>query len=167
MKKKVSKNDGFSLVELMVVIGIIGVLATIAIPAFATYRDKATLRRVASDLVTFGEAFELYMIDRGCYPPDSHDEAPNHLINGYEMEKSLSVQAWLQTPPWGGFYNWEGPNGYPYAGISLFGTTADDTVMTSLDQMMDDGDLNTGDFKKTANGRYTFIVDHNPTAACS
>lgn len=166
MKKKSSGNGGFTLIELMVVIGIIAILAAIAIPAFASFSEKARLRRIASDLKTFGDAFELYMIDNSCYPPDSHDDPPNNLKNGYRTEDYLPIVAWVGTPHWGGFYNWEGPDNYPYAGISLFGTAAEESVMINLDKMMDDGDLNTGDFQKTPNGRYTYIVDENPESAC-
>ena len=167
MGKIISKKDGFTLLELTIVIAIVAFLAAIAIPAVAAYRDKATFRRLASDLKTFGDAFKIYMISNDCYPPDSHDDAPYHLQNGYGMEDYLPIDAWLGTPPWGGFYNWEGPDNYPYAGISLYGTTADDSMMTELDKMMDDGDLTTGSFQKTSNGRYTYIVDDDPQPACN
>jgi len=166
MEKKSSENAGFTLVELMVVIGIIAIIAAIAIPAFASFGERARLRRIASNLETFGDAFELYTMDNGCYPPDSHDDPPNNLQNGYQTEDYLPIQTWVEAPHWGGFYNWEGPDSYAYAGISLFGTTADDSVMIKLDKMMDDGDLNTGDFQKTPNGRYTYIVDANPEFTC-
>jgi prepilin-type N-terminal cleavage/methylation domain-containing protein len=162
----IMKNQGFTLIELMMVITIICVIAAVAIPVFASHRDRANLRRIASDLKTFGDAFYLYVLDRECYPPDSHDDAPNHLKNGYDTENYVPVQAWLATPPWGGFYNWEGPDGYAYAGISLYDTSAPQSIMISLDKMMDDGDLNTGKFRQTANGRYTYIVDDNPVSAC-
>jgi hypothetical protein len=38
--------------------------------------------------------------------------------------------------------------------------------MTRMDAMMDNGNLNTGSFQKTDNGRYTYIVDANPGSAC-
>ena len=121
---------------------------------------------LVSDLRTFGIGFEGYFATNGCYPPDSHDDAPYNLKNGYGTEEYLPIGAWTTPPAWGGFYNWEGPNSYPYAGISLYGTTASASIMGKLDNMLDNGDLTSGKFRQTPNGRYTYIVNDNPDAAC-
>jgi len=162
----IEKNRGFTLIELMVSIAIIGILAAIAIPTFFSYQEKAKLGGIVSDLKTFGVSFEAYNLANGCYPPDSHNDAPYNLKNGYGTENYLPIGAWTTPPAWGGFYNWEGPNSYPYAGISLFGTTASASTMSQLDRMMDDGVLTSGKFRQTANGRYTYIVNDDPDAAC-
>ena len=143
----IEKNRGFTLIELMVSIAIIGILAAIAIPTFFSYQEKAKLGGIVSDLKTFGVSFEAYNLANGCYPPDSHNDAPYNLKNGYGTEDYLPIGAWTTPPAWGGFYNWEGPNSYPYAGISLFGTTASASTMSQLDRMMDDGELTSGKFR--------------------
>ena len=49
MKKTLTNNKGFTLIELMIVIAIIGILAAIAIPNFIAYRNKAFCSRAESD----------------------------------------------------------------------------------------------------------------------
>lgn len=49
MKKVFKNNKGFTLIELMIVIAIIGILAAIAIPNFISYRDKSYCKGAESD----------------------------------------------------------------------------------------------------------------------
>ncbi|NIO07862.1 MAG: prepilin-type N-terminal cleavage/methylation domain-containing protein [Deltaproteobacteria bacterium] len=163
--KKHKTNQGFTLIEMLVAIGILGVLAAIAAMAYNNYREKAKLGVIATDLRTFGISFEGYRSFNGCYPPDSHNDAPYNLKPGYGTEDYLPIGAWINPPSWGGFYNWEGPDIYTYAGISLFGTSASNSTMLRLDKIMDDGSLSTGNFQQTPNNRYTYIVNANTTAA--
>ena len=157
---------GFTILELVIVVAVIGILAAIAIPMVSSYRDKAKLIHIASDLRNFRDGFTAYVVDNGCYPPDSHNDAPFNLINGYGTENYLPINAWTEEPYWGGFYNWEGPNSYPYAGISIYGTAASQEIMTKLDTVFDDGNLSSGVFRKTPNGRYTYIINDDPEDAC-
>ena len=56
---------GFSLIELMVVIGIIGILSGIAIPAYQSYTQKAALTDMLQTMVPYKTASELCSIDLG------------------------------------------------------------------------------------------------------
>jgi hypothetical protein len=139
----------------MIVIAIIGILAAIAIPNFIAYRHKAKIVDVVSKIKTFEKGFIAYAIDQGDFPNDSHIVLPDLPT----MAEYISPDLWAEPTIMGGAFNWEGPDGYPYAGISLFETTAPLEDLRRLDSMLDDGDLSQGKFRQTPNGRYTYIID--------
>lgn len=68
MKNKDEK--GFTLIELIIIIAIIGILATIAIPRFAGYRKKSFDATSISDLRNAGTAQEAYFSDYQVYCPN-------------------------------------------------------------------------------------------------
>jgi type IV pilus assembly protein PilA len=67
IRKKLN-SKGFTLIELMIVIAIIGILAAIAIPQFASYRQKAYNAAALSDLKTVKTTLEAYYADNQFYP---------------------------------------------------------------------------------------------------
>ena len=67
IRKKLN-SKGFTLIELMIVIAIIGILAAIAIPQFASYRQKAYNAAALSDLKTVKTTLEAYYAEHFVYP---------------------------------------------------------------------------------------------------
>lgn len=156
MTLKARNNQrGFTLIELIIVVAIIGVLAAIAIPQYTNYRMASYVISTASDLRNFKIAFDSYAFEHGTYPDDSHIVLPP----GTGLDKIISDGIWLKPTLLGGNYNWEGPDAYPYAGVAILGATVPTSIMEQLDARLDDGDLSTGKFRLTPNGRHTFIFE--------
>ena len=68
-------RKGFTLIELLIVVVIIGILAAIAIPKFATTKDKAKLASVKTDLRNYMTAQEAYFSDNSKYGKNTDLEA--------------------------------------------------------------------------------------------
>jgi type IV pilus assembly protein PilA len=66
-KLRGSNEKGFTLIELMIVIAIIGILAAIAIPNFVSYRQRSYNSAAQSDLKNATTAQEAYYVDWGIY----------------------------------------------------------------------------------------------------
>jgi len=71
LQKLRSNSKGFTLIELMIVIAIIGILAAIAIPNFIAYRNKAYCSRAESDANSITAAIADY------FSIPSHDTVPS------------------------------------------------------------------------------------------
>ncbi len=72
---KTDGNQGFTLIEIMVVIAIISILASVAIPNFISYRNKSFCGRAESDAFTIANEIAAYFsipshsaIDKSCIP---------------------------------------------------------------------------------------------------
>ncbi|MCG9968106.1 type II secretion system major pseudopilin GspG [Pelotomaculum terephthalicicum JT] len=64
-------ESGFTLMELMVVIVIIGVLAAIAVPSMVKQVDKAKVKRAMVELKAMKTAIDVYRAEKGVYPTTS------------------------------------------------------------------------------------------------
>jgi type IV pilus assembly protein PilA len=67
LSKMIKKNEGFTLIELMIVIAIIGILAAIAIPQFSAYRTRSYNSAAEADLRNAATAQEAYYVDNSTY----------------------------------------------------------------------------------------------------
>ena len=141
--------------EMLVVILIIAVMATLFLPMLGVFTEGSEAIATAGDFRTFGNAFRSYMMLEGEWPPDTIEEVPA----GVGMEVYLSPESFEREAPIGGRYNWDGPENHPYAGIALTTTPASIEQLEIVDDKLDDGNLNTGFFRRTPNGRYTYILE--------
>jgi len=69
----IRNREGFTLIELLIVVVIIGILAAIAIPKFASTKEKAYYTAMKSDLRNLMTAEEAYFADSSQYSPNPTD----------------------------------------------------------------------------------------------
>jgi general secretion pathway protein G len=112
-EKKHGVQKGFTLIEIMVVIAILGILAALIVPKIMSRPDEA--RRVAArqDIGTIMQSMKLYRLDNGRYPTQEQglralvekpttDPVPNNWKEGGYLER-------LPNDPWGHPYQYLNP----------------------------------------------------------
>jgi prepilin-type N-terminal cleavage/methylation domain-containing protein len=76
MKKYLKTKRGFTLMELLVVVSIIGMLATIVLSSLSTARSRSRDAVRLSDVKQIQNALEMYYLDKGHYPPANSSTWP-------------------------------------------------------------------------------------------
>jgi general secretion pathway protein G len=104
---------GFTLIEVMVVIAIIGIMATLIVPQIMSKPDEARVIAAKQDISSIVQALKLYRLDIGRYPtteqglaalvakPTSEPIPQNWKPNGYVDR--------LPKDPWGFAYQYSNP----------------------------------------------------------
>jgi type IV pilus assembly protein PilA len=87
------KNEGFTLIEVMIVVAIIAILAAIAIPQLSVYRTKSYNTSAVSDLKNAAIAQEAYYADNRKYTND----ISNLTANPYNLSKSEGVNVGVSS----------------------------------------------------------------------
>jgi general secretion pathway protein G len=115
-RRRKPKRNGFTLVELMVVIVIIGLLATVVMINVLPSQDRAMTTKARADIATLGQAMEMYRLDNNRYPP-SLDALAQPRAGG----RPAPMSANLPDDPWGRPYQLATPgqNGSPFDIVSL------------------------------------------------
>jgi prepilin-type N-terminal cleavage/methylation domain-containing protein len=150
---RVLQKRGFTLVEIMIVVAIIGLLAALGIPAMTKSGRRARNARFAHDIKLAGHAFVQYSFDHGSYPSD---KTPTQMPDG--MADYLAKFPWTEDTPIGGQWDWDYEQFGVKAGVSVKSPKWADKDMEKIDKTFDDGNLSTGQFRKRAGG-YIYILE--------
>ncbi|MBN1673817.1 MAG: type II secretion system protein [Kiritimatiellae bacterium] len=143
---------GFTLVEIMIVVAIIGLLSAMAIPSFVKSRRDSQITKIVSDLDTFHDAFSVYATEHGKHPPPAGVGAFPPEMTGYIREKD-----WAAGVITGGTYGWIFLNAVSQYVIYV-DAGPDPVIMQEVDARLDDGDLATGLFRQGNGQNYFYIV---------
>ncbi|MFT7294535.1 MAG: type II secretory pathway pseudopilin PulG [Pseudohongiellaceae bacterium] len=148
-------SEGFSLLELIMVLAMVTMMGSLAVPVYAQYATRAGLVETTIRLANWSREFHRWEMNNGRFPNDSHIVLPPEAVRTLNIVNS----EWLAPTALGGNWNWEGVGAYDYVGISIVGATASISDISQLDSILDDGDLSQGVFRQTRNGRYTYILE--------
>lgn len=77
-----AKLHGFTIVELLIVIVVIGILASISVVAYINIQEKANASKAAITASNYAKIFELYRQKNGSYPSPSHNGISNTVCLG-------------------------------------------------------------------------------------
>lgn len=108
-----NSSRGFTLIEVMVVLVILGILATLVVPKIMGRPDEARIIAAKQDINSIGQALKLYRLDNQSYPttdqglqalvtkPTAPPAPPNWKTGGY-LDR-------LPKDPWGNEYKYISP----------------------------------------------------------
>ena len=125
---------GFSLIEIMVVVVILGILAALVVPKIISRPDDARLIKAKQDVLTIQNALELYRLDNGTYP--SNEQGLKALVTQPQTEPSpYDWHAYLKSlpkDPWGRAYVYQNPGAHGEVDVFTYGPKgqASDTART-------------------------------------
>jgi general secretion pathway protein G len=122
--KKMRNQRGFTLIELMIVVAIIGILTAIAFPLYANLQARARVAKAQADVRTLASAVVVYSAHTGSLPP-SADLSP---LTTTVLDPQTNTTAGpfispIPVPPLGGG-SWDGTYAYVNNGDGTFKISA-------------------------------------------
>ena len=147
---------GFTLIEILIVVVILGILAAIVIPAFASATEDTRKAAFAQDLRAFEGGLLRYEVDNSAFPPDG---GSGTVPSG--LEPYVNVPKWESGTPIGGVWDNE-TDDVVTAGMGVHfngtGDTRNATYMADIDLTIDDGEVSTGSFRVFGDRYYRVLV---------
>ncbi len=104
-------SGGFTLIEILIVVVIIGILGAVIVPNLLSRPDQARITAAQGDVRSLANALDIYRLDNYQYPStDQGLEALVTIPTGFPEPKNYNVDGYLQklkTDPWGSPYVYE------------------------------------------------------------
>lgn len=119
-----ARQQGFSLIEIMVVVVIIGILAALIVPRLMDRPDQARMVAARQDIAALMQALKLYKLDNGRYP--SAEQGLQALVKPPQGSGAVPATPYLDrlpNDPWGHPYQYQVPGSH--GEIDVFSLGAD------------------------------------------
>lgn len=158
-QNKQPNRAGFTLVEIMVVVLLIGLLNAIAIPSFRHVQEETYANRLANDFRVIRDSLEFAISELGEAPRDRNPGRMPAELQPYLPSEAMRMSVTQARWDW---ENWTGKKRDFKLGMTLRMRRGleDDALMTRVDSIFDDGDLKTGSFRKERHfGGYAIILE--------
>lgn len=140
-------DKGFTLLEMMVVIMIIGLLASLIVPNILGNKDKADQKKAVADITALENALDMYRIDNGVYPDNSEGlEALLHAPQSIKSQNTYREGGYIKhlpNDPWHHPYHYQYPGDHLDVDIFTFGS---DNQPEGQKSAADIGNWNMDDF---------------------
>lgn len=79
-------QKGFATLEVILMIVVIGILATVAVPRFTDVTVKANTAKIQSDLATLDNAIAIYFMEKGKYPENIETDLEDYVKDADKLE---------------------------------------------------------------------------------
>jgi len=110
-RRRTPRAQGFTLIEILVVVVIIGILGAVIVPNLLGRPDQARVTAAESDLRNLGNALDIYRLDNFQYPSTEQGlEALVQRPSGFPEPKNYNPDGYIKTlptDPWGSPYVYE------------------------------------------------------------
>jgi general secretion pathway protein G len=97
-KKSKSENRGFTLIEMVTVIALMGVLLAIALPMYTASIKRAKEARLHSDLATMNKVIQEYTLDKKAAPQSLEDLVTAHYLKFIPNDITGKNDTWVTEP---------------------------------------------------------------------